>query len=507
MKKARTQLLRALQKDTSEDNEKRIISRRDFLNNTTKAGLLLAITNPLSADIFTSVIKPKIAILGSGIAGLTAAHYLHKHQLDFRIYEALVHVGGRMQTAVNVINDDITSEIGGEFIDTNHYEIRRLAKEFGFVLKDHSKDPLNTPQTKETYSIKGTRYKLKEVIHNFNGFAPRIKKDKISCGPDFDTPSAAALDRISISGYFNRMGIHGWLRELLEAAYKAEFGADCHDQSALNFISMISVDTRYDFEVFGDSDERFGIVGGNGTLPRKIAERYTAYIQLEKILTAVRSRGRSFVLSFADGAEEMADYVICTIPFSVLKDIDLQLDGMSKGKRSAITELGYGNNAKLIMGFNDRPWRINNGAAGYLINESIHNGWDSSNMQNNNMGPGGYSVYTSAQEAVDLARWIDNPQKAIDKYLPQLDRVFDGCQGSFNGKSIIANWPELPTIKGAYSYYKPRQWTHLSGLEAEPVGNFLFAGEHCSGDFQGYMNGGAQTGKDAALYLAKKLKR
>ena len=31
-----------------------------------------------------------------------------------------------------------------------------------------------------------------------------------------------------------------------------------------------------------------------------------------------------------------------------------------------------------------------------------------------------------------------------------------------------------------------------------PVGNLFFAGEHCSYDFQGYMNGAAQSGADAA---------
>ena len=30
------------------------------------------------------------------------------------------------------------------------------------------------------------------------------------------------------------------------------------------------------------------------------------------------------------------------------------------------------------------------------------------------------------------------------------------------------------------------------------MGNLFFAGEHCSYDFQGYMNGGAQSGADAA---------
>ena len=40
-------------------------------------------------------------------------------------------------------------------------------------------------------------------------------------------------------------------------------------------------------------------------------------------------------------------------------------------------------------------------------------------------------------------------------------------------------------------------------MEKEPVGNMFFAGEHCSFDFQGYMNGGANTGKTAARQILK----
>lgn len=507
MKKAKTELLRTIQKELNAETKNGQNSRREFLQTTAKASLIFTLQPLLPRYLFTSAYKPTVAILGAGIAGLTAAHYLNKSGIHPTIYEANSFVGGRMQTAVNKINDNVTSEIGGEFIDSNHYEIRRLIKEFGLDLKDHTKDPLNTPATKETYFIDGHRYKLREVIHNFNGFAPKIQKDQKSCGENYDTPAAEALDRISISGYFNRIGINGWLRKLLEAAYMAEFGAECNQQSALNFISMISVDTRFDFNVFGESDERFGIIGGNGLLPKKMAENYKHQVELEKSLTSVRSVGRKYKLSFADGSEITADQVICTIPFSVLKDIDLKIDQLTPTKKRLISDLGYGNNAKLIMGFSERPWRLHNGAAGYLINEIIHNGWDSSNMQNNNQGAGGYTVYTSAADAIKLAKQVNEPKIAIDKFLPLLEQVYPGCQNTFNGKSLIANWPEVPTIKGAYAYYKPGQWTHIAGQEATAAGNFYFAGEHCSTAFQGYMNGGAQTGKDAALMLLQKLKR
>jgi monoamine oxidase len=38
-----------------------------------------------------------------------------------------------------------------------------------------------------------------------------------------------------------------------------------------------------------------------------------------------------------------------------------------------------------------------------------------------------------------------------------------------------------------------------------PVGNLFFAGEHCSYDFQGYMNGAAQSGLDTAKAIMARL--
>jgi monoamine oxidase len=60
-------------------------------------------------------------------------------------------------------------------------------------------------------------------------------------------------------------------------------------------------------------------------------------------------------------------------------------------------------------------------------------------------------------------------------------------------------------VKGGYSSFKKGQWSTLAGWEAVPVGNIYFAGEHVSRDFQGYMNGGAQTGRVAAGKIAEKI--
>jgi len=58
-------------------------------------------------------------------------------------------------------------------------------------------------------------------------------------------------------------------------------------------------------------------------------------------------------------------------------------------------------------------------------------------------------------------------------------------------------WPTAPFALGSYACYLPGQ-AGWSGTEGEPVGRLHFCGEHTSEDFQGYMEGAAESGERAA---------
>jgi monoamine oxidase len=126
-------------------------------------------------------------------------------------------------------------------------------------------------------------------------------------------------------------------------------------------------------------------------------------------------------------------------------------------------------------------------------------------MQNNNEGPGGYTIFLGGPDAVTLAENKKNKKEMTDKYLPLLDQVYPGVKDQWSGEAEIAWWPVSKAIKGSYSAYKVGQYSSISGYEVQPVGNMLFAGEHCSYEFQGFMNGGAESGKRAATALIKML--
>ena len=88
--------------------------------------------------------------------------------------------------------------------------------------------------------------------------------------------------------------------------------------------------------------------------------------------------------------------------------------------------------------------------------------------------------------------------------LVQLAPVYPGL--SWNGKATQSLPHKSPFFNASYSYWRVGQYTKFSGYEGVPLGGVYFCGEHTSTDFQGFMEGGASTGKQTAKDLAALLK-
>jgi monoamine oxidase len=82
-----------------------------------------------------------------------------------------------------------------------------------------------------------------------------------------------------------------------------------------------------------------------------------------------------------------------------------------------------------------------------------------------------------------------------------MDAALPGAAGAFIGRSSRMAWPQNPFMRGSYSCFGPGQWFGLAGAFA-PVGRVVFAGEHTSEEFSGYMNGAAESGRIAAETVA-----
>src|SRR5262249_34209991 len=133
-------------------------NRREFLQMTATAAAGLGMSSWLTgcATTHTGPNAPRIAIVGGGIAGLNAAHKLKKRGWLATVYEADKRTGGRMFTARNILNPGLTTELGGEFVDSNHAEMFALAKEFGLKWMDMESD--KEKLVREAYYFEGQHY-------------------------------------------------------------------------------------------------------------------------------------------------------------------------------------------------------------------------------------------------------------------------------------------------------------------------------------------------------------
>ena len=507
---------------------KSTLHRRDFISGLAKTGLLIgaaglvescsklsdltpAGTNGWIANDFASKnsTQPRIAIVGAGIAGLNCAYELKKRKLTATIYEANNRAGGRILTKQNFVAQGLYTECGGEFIDSGHKHMRQLATDFGLPLLD-TLAASESGLARDSFYIDGHYYDETAVMNAFGPYAQQIANDISSLPNDFgfDNYNTTVLqfDQMSISGYFDSIGLpsSGFLRKGLEVAYNTEYGREVNDQTAINFLYLFAINPRNNkYDVFGASDEQYKVNGGNQQITDALFTDLRSQVILDYNLVKIaRDNAGVYTLFFHNGRSVKAEMVILTIPFTILRTVDLSGLSLPAWKTNAIQNLGYGTNSKLILGFNNRVWR-NYMQTGYVFtngtaqnpSQYIQTGWDSSQMQNSNKGS--FTVYQGGSQGLAL----NLSQTSI--FLNQLERMWPGCQGQYNGHSKLIHWPSNTYSKASYSCWRVGQVTTIKGAEGLPVDNLFFAGEHTSSANQGYMEGGAETGKSVAKAVAK----
>ncbi len=489
------------------DRELRVDNaRRRFLRESAgaSAALLLAACTP-------AVVKPKrdddaVVVVGAGVAGLTCAYRLRQAGVAVRVYEAQDRIGGRMFSLTNHFADKQVCELGGELIDTGHARIRALASELGLALDDLSADP--TAVAGDIWFCDGRRYGETEILHAFAPLAAAVARD-FDTLPDqkitYAAPGGAeALDRESVAAWLDRNGASGWLRKLIDVAYTTEMGLECDEQSALNFLTFISPDTDK-FDIFGESDERYHVRGGNDQIPHRLGAALGASVETGCVLEALRQDASgAYTLSFTRGAgafETRAHRVVLAVPFTTLRRVQSNID-LAPAKRRAIDELRYGTNAKLMIGFDERVWWTRHRLGGATYSDlKTQTTWETSRMQ-----PGVAGILTNfvgGRHGVEIGE--GTPKAQADIAVSALEAIYPGLASArTNAREARFHWPSHPWTLGSYACFTPGQWTTIRGAIGERVGNLHFAGEHCAFDNQGFMEGGVETGEWAAAAILGK---
>jgi monoamine oxidase len=481
------------------------ISRRRFLGAAGAATVAAATWTPRAR----AAGNEKVVIVGAGLAGLTCAYRLRQAGVTASVYEASGRLGGRCWSITDAFKP-LVAEHGGELIDTGHLEIRQLCQELGLDL-----DNLYQGESKGTealYYFDGAPYTYAQAAADFNGVYQKLHNDVSAASYpttySISTPRGVELDNMSVVDWINESvpgGIGSKFGQLLDIAYNIEYGAESSDQSSLNLLYLLGYRGQGQVRLFGPSNEKYHVRGGNDRIAKALAAALAGQITLDRELVAIVRKGDgTYTLTFQDGAATYtvaADRLVLALPFSILRSsVNYAKAGFSKLKQTAIRELGMGTNSKLHVGFSTRYWRTlgNNGET--YADTGYQNTWEVSRAQ---PGTAGILVdYTGGKIGASFGS--GTPDSRARQFLAQIEPVLPGITNSYDGRATIDFWTGYTWTKGSYSYYRVGQYHKFGTAESDiSNGNCHFCGEHTTQDFQGYLNGAVFTGERVAHEVLK----
>jgi monoamine oxidase len=490
-------------------------TRRELLKRTTAAGIAVAGAGTMGrfARVAYGAAQPRIAVVGAGLAGLTCAYRLKQAGLVAQVYEAHpTRVGGRCWTIHDF--DPLVAEHGGELIDQGHTAMRQLSQELGLVL-----DNLLQAQPKGTedfFWVNGGKYTLSQLEVDLNGIYQKLHKDVSAASYptlwNLYTQRGWELDHMSIIDWLDETVPNGGsksnLGRVLDLAYNIEYGAESSVQSSLNLLYLLGYRGQGQFRVFGASNEKYHVRGGNEQVARRLGDALASRISLGTELTSIKQNaGGSFTLTFARDTGSLAvtaDHVVLAIPFSLLRSVGYAKAGFEPLKVTAIKELPMGTNSKLHVEFTDRFWYGAGNNGNTIADLGYQNTWEVSRAQ---AGDKGILVdYTGGKIGASFG--TGTPSERAEQFFTQLKPLFPGItiRDHWTERATVDFWTTYPWTLGSYSYWKVGQYTKFSGIEKVRQGNCHFAGEHTSQDFQGYLNGAVETGARAAGEILDDLK-
>ncbi len=482
------------------------MSRRDAIK-TLGALAALPVLTSAGCRKERRLANTSVAIVGGGLAGLTAALRLKDLGMSPVVYERSDRFGGRAWTVEGVLPAGRRFEAGGEFIDQQHGRMLGLADRFGLVLDDLEEMDLDGMR----YLFNGQEVSLEELTAATEPFLPAFLSDSAALGADYEA-KAAELDALTCTEYWDAKGVGGVLRAVLEVAMVTEFGREPSHISALHFVEDLP--QVHDGSVGSDGVERYKFRDGTQALVSSMVNALGGTsgetLRTGHSLERVSKQGQGFTLEWSGHPPLEVDIVLLALPLPALRTVHFQGVDMPSALTDYITDAGMGTHAKVIAGFDSKPW-VEAGYEGEVLTDaSPQTCWDS-NPFLEGAGSLTFLLGGDAGEGVNA----NDADALVAQFTADLAPLNLGLSDARSGNDWAINWALEEGYGGSYSCLDRGQYTaamdhfFFGGDEDERqvsfVGNLGLIGEAFSGDFWGYMEGAVQTGWMAARHVVDEL--
>lgn len=444
---------------------------------------------------------PSIAVIGAGLAGLSAAYELRTRGYRVTVFEASDCPGGRTWTNHDLVQHHLM-ERGAELIGSNHPLWLHYAGVFHLHfsnVKDYRTAPIVLG--KSVLSTQAAKTLYQEMDEAF-GFISARSKMIIDAFRPWTDPSAEALDAQSVHHFVRHTNWSKRCREAVEQQLEADNGVPIQDQSLLGLLAMVKGGgmDRYwiDTEVYRC---RRGAQGLALAFASALKGLDTPILYKDPV-TRIDTTDEEVKVQTKSGKSSQFHDVILAVPPSAWFRISCQpadLASLLAGPPQ------MGRNTKTLLVFGRRFWQKEGRAPSSTQPGPVDETWETT--EDYSKPEYGMVGFAGASHADLLSKKSD--QQAIAASLACLQRTYEGIQGqilrdnSGNFRAEFENWPKRDWAWASYSFPNCGdvvKWGPVFDLGF--CGKFHFAGEHTCYAFTGYMEGALQSGYRLARKLA-----
>jgi monoamine oxidase len=426
----------------------------------------------------------QVAIVGAGLAGLTAAWRLAAAGATVRVFEARYRLGGRVHT-VRDLSGGQHGELGGDLIEEGQSAVFELADALGLeldrVLRAGFGFALHAGRRRPRFV--DTQAPLWEGLEAL--FSPELASLTVLRGHE-GSPAARRLAARSLAAALQDRGATGDLRAMA-TALRGFFLADAEDLSLLPVLEQAAN---------GAPGARlFRVRGGNDRLARELAARLPQPIVFGQAAVSVTVNGASGprlgLLAEDGGLTQVAcDFLVLAIPATTLSAVAFD-PPLPERQGTAIQHLRYGPATKALVQFARPFWRRRGRPRALATDVEFGALWDAGEGQRCRLGL--LTLLGGGGASAPLADWLRGAGEGVGRDLAWL-----GPPAPALGTHLV-QWEHDPWARGGYAYMAAGDDPGLRDWLARPYQGVVFAGEHTSLLGQGYMAGAIESGHRAAI--------
>ncbi|MEP6707504.1 MAG: FAD-dependent oxidoreductase [Pyrinomonadaceae bacterium] len=227
------------------------------------------------------------------------------------------------------------------------------------------------------------------------------------------------------------------------------------------------------------------IKGGTDMLPKAFARGLADKIHYGSPVMRIEQDANSARAVFLQGGTPQtltADRILCTIPYSVLRNIELP-PNFSERKRDIIKGLHYDSVSRVYLQTKKRFWE-DKGLNGFAITGDAVEIWQPTWSQ---PGPRGILMTYNRPGQAERIAAMKEPQR-VSSTLAQLEKLYPGLHANFEGAATKC-WEEDEWSRGAWASVGLKDLVNAT----RPEGRIHFAGEHLSA-WPSWMQGALASG-------------